>query len=168
MDLQVTPSQRQMDRAHQTRMDTFWPQRHGFKPAKRKLLTRATTDQGGALRTLTAAEWFACAWEALGESVHSKSVSDVQNLVCEYFDVPLLYMTSVRRNREHYIPRNVAMYLSHKFTDSSYPAIGRMFKRDHTTIISCVKAVEKLIALNHPIATDIEILSAKLKGPLHD
>ena len=39
--------------------------------------------------------------------------------------------------------------------------------RDHTTILSCVNSVEKMIALGHPIARDIELITIKL-GAKHE
>lgn len=42
--------------------------------------------------------------------------------------------------------RHIAMWLLRNFTPMSYPEIGRIFGRDHTTVICAVKRVEKLRA----------------------
>lgn len=47
------------------------------------------------------------------------------------------------RERKFAHARQIAMYLSRKLTPKSYPQIGKVFKRDHTTIIYGVEAVEK-------------------------
>lgn len=158
MDLQVTPSQRQYADAHRQRLDRLWPAQIPKAKLKKAIVHRPQS------RTPTPQEWFASAWEMLDGPRCLPSVREVQDLVCEYFDVPFVYMTTTRRSEAYYLPRVVAMWLCRTFTNSSYPAIGREFRRDHTTIMGCFKQAERLIALNHPIAKDIEILSAKLEG----
>lgn len=158
MDLQVTPSQRRAHQAHQARLDLFWPQRHEVAPAKRAVKPAPTP-----ARAITAADWFAEAWSMLDGPLIRPSIREIQDMVCERFGVPLLYMETSRRSHAYYVPRAAAMYLCKKFTGQSHPTIARMFgNRDHSSITYCVRAVEKMIALNHPIAKDIEILSAKL------
>lgn len=160
MDLQVTPSQRQLEDAHRQRLDKFWPQRHKAKPAKR--IIRRPKPVFPSMD-----EQFAIAWEMLSGPQCRGSMREIQDLVCEHFAVPFLYMETTRRAQEYYLPRSVAIYLCRKFTKQSNPSIGRTFKRDASSIWACIKAVENLIALNHPIAADIEILSSKLRG-FHD
>lgn len=162
MDLQITPSQQRFADAHRQRLDRLWPAKVPKAKIKKEIIRRP-----GA-REPTARDWFASAWEALDGPRCLPSVRDVQDMVCEYYGVPFLYMTSTRRSESYYIPRVVAIWLSREFTSASYPAIGREFKRDHTTIMGCFKQVEKLIALSHPAARDIAFLTEKLKGQIND
>jgi chromosomal replication initiation ATPase DnaA len=46
--------------------------------------------------------------------------------------------------------RRKAMYRAHKETDKTYTQIARVFKRDHTTIISGIRYEERRIGLSHP------------------
>ena len=46
--------------------------------------------------------------------------------------------------------RRKAMYRAHKETDKTYTQIARVFKRDHTTIISWIRYEERRIGLSHP------------------
>lgn len=155
--MNVTPSQREFDAAHRARLDVFWPERR-FKPVKKR--SPIIQPRAPSMR-----EQFAIAWEMLDGPLCRRTVREIQDLVCEHFNVPFLYMETTRRANEYYLPRATAIYLAKKFTNQSHPAIGRRFgNRDHTTILSCVSSVEKMIALNHPIAADIEILSSKLRG----
>jgi chromosomal replication initiation ATPase DnaA len=46
--------------------------------------------------------------------------------------------------------RRKAMYRAHAETDKTYTQIARVFKRDHTTIISGIRYEERRIGLSHP------------------
>ena len=46
--------------------------------------------------------------------------------------------------------RRKAMYRAHKETDKTYTQIARVFKRDHTTIISGIRYEERRIGLSYP------------------
>jgi chromosomal replication initiation ATPase DnaA len=46
--------------------------------------------------------------------------------------------------------RRKAMYRAHKETNKTYTQIARVFKRDHTTIISGIRYEERRIGLSHP------------------
>ncbi len=159
MDLQVTPSQRQYAEAHKKRLEALWPAQVPKPKMKRNALPPPP-----APRKPTADEWFAMAWEVLSGPQGRGSIREIQDLVCEHFGVPFLYMETTRRATEYYLPRAAAVYLCRQFTTQSNPVIARAFKRDASTIWCRIKSVESLIALGHPITKDIEILSAKLEG----
>ena len=73
------------------------------------------------------------------------TVDKIQNVVSNYFNIPLSDMLSQRRSRPLARPRQVAMYLSKKMTSRSLPEIGRRFaNRDHTTVIHAVKTITRL------------------------
>lgn len=163
MDLQVTPSQRQYADAHKKRLAEMWPAQTPKAKIKKPIVSGLPPLPPEPV--MTAEEWFASAWNMLDGPMIRRSIREIQEMVCEHFGVPYLYMESSRRNHAHYLPRATAIYLCKRFTGQSHPAIGRKFgNRDHTTILSCVSSVQKMIALGHPIAKDIEILSAKLEG----
>lgn len=147
MNMQITASQQKFNDAHKARMEKFWPEQKQSKP------DAPTKEQ------------FAAAWQILDGPNVRHTIRSIQDLVCTHFSVPRLYMETARRAHHYYLPRAAAIYLCKQFTSKSYPEIGRRFgNRDHSTIMSCVASVEKMIALNHPISKDIEILSAKLGG----
>ena len=73
------------------------------------------------------------------------TVDKIQNVVSNYFNIPLSDMLSQRRSRPLARPRQLAMYLAKKMTSRSLPEIGRRFaNRDHTTVIHAVKTITKL------------------------
>ena len=73
------------------------------------------------------------------------TVDKIQNVVSNYFNIPLNDMLSQRRSRPLARPRQLAMYLAKKMTTRSLPEIGRRFaNRDHTTVIHAVKTITRL------------------------
>ena len=73
------------------------------------------------------------------------TVDKIQNIVSNYFNIPLSDMLSQRRSRPLARPRQIAMFLAKKMTTRSLPEIGRRFaNRDHTTVIHAVKTINRL------------------------
>ena len=73
------------------------------------------------------------------------TVDKIQNVVSNYYNIPLSDMLSQRRSRPLARPRQIAMYLAKKMTTRSLPEIGRRFaNRDHTTVIHAVKTITRL------------------------
>ena len=69
-----------------------------------------------------------------------------------------------KRTKEIAYARHIAIYLLRKMTDMSLPQIGKLLKRDHSTIISSLKNVEKEMATNKQMAEDISDLMREIKG----
>ena len=149
--MQVTPSQRHFDDAHALRVAKFFP---SDGPSRRRRLVS---------RPLTPQDWFDSAWRLLDGPVIRVTIRDVQDAVCEHFDVPRIYMESARRTKNHYLPRSVAMFLCGRLTSKSATVIGRSFGgRDHTTVLHNIRVIEKMLALEHPINKDVKAISKKL------
>ena len=73
------------------------------------------------------------------------TVDKIQNVVSNFFNIPLSEMLSQRRSRPLARPRQIAMFLAKKMTSRSLPEIGRRFaNRDHTTVIHAVKTITRL------------------------
>ncbi len=74
------------------------------------------------------------------------TVLDVQSAVAWRFDMTVEKLLSKWRHRQVAHPRMVAMYLAREHTEHSYPILGRLFRRDHTTVLHGVRKVRKLRA----------------------
>ena len=93
------------------------------------------------------------------------TIEDIQKQVSAHFNIKVSDMHSARRSRTVARPRQVAMYLSKKFTTKSLPEIGRKFGgKDHTTVMHAVKRVEELVTTDSEFATDVELLSRMLQS----
>src|SRR5690348_16182149 len=86
------------------------------------------------------------------------TISRIQQVVSEFFEIPEREMRSCRRFRDVARPRQIAMYLARELTPKSLPDIGRRFgNRDHTTVIHAIKTVEHLINIDADFAADVDV-----------
>jgi len=93
------------------------------------------------------------------------SIEDIQKQVANHYNIKVSDMHSARRSRVVARPRQVAMYLSKKFTSKSLPEIGRKFGgKDHTTVMHAVKRVDELMGSDAEFAKDLELLSKMLQS----
>ncbi len=52
-------------------------------------------------------------------------------------------------------PRHIAMYLCRQMTRKSLPQIGRAFKRDHTTVIHCLRTMRARLKTDDQLVRDV-------------
>ncbi len=90
----------------------------------------------------------------------SKTVSE---LVCSKFGVSFDELRSRSRKRVIAFPRQVAMYLCRKHTEDTLADIGKIFKRDHSTVMHAVKVVSDLNRRDTTVSSQLKILSDKLE-----
>jgi chromosomal replication initiator protein len=91
------------------------------------------------------------------------SIETIQKLVAEHFKIKSIDLKSKRRQRALTVPRQVAMYLSRKRTQSSFPEIGERFGgKDHTTVMHAVKKIELDVSKDVDLRTAVEALERKL------
>ena len=91
-------------------------------------------------------------------------MESIQELVCEYFEVPVEMVKSSTRKREIVQARQISMYLSKAHTKSSLKTIGQFFGgRDHSTVIYACQTVEDLIDTDKKFKTYVADIQKKLK-----
>ena len=91
------------------------------------------------------------------------TVDKIQNVVSNYFNIPLSEMLSQRRSRPLARPRQLAMFLAKKMTTRSLPEIGRRFaNRDHTTVIHAVKTITRLSEQDEEMKKNINQIKSLL------
>jgi chromosomal replication initiator protein len=77
----------------------------------------------------------------------------VLNSVCGYFGLEMKELMSGRRQRTISLARSVAMYLVRKTSKLSFPEIAmKMGKRNHSTVISACRRIERAAARNERLA----------------
>lgn len=85
--------------------------------------------------------------DMVNESHTQISIESIQNFVCEYFGIDTNKVREKTRKQEIVEARQIAMYLSKKFTKSSLKTIGLHFGgRDHSTVIHAISTVEERIS----------------------
>ena len=72
-------------------------------------------------------------------------------------------LTGKSRVKEVAQARHVTIYLIRTITEMSLPAIGKLFNRDHTTILSSLDAIDKKIASSTAFEVDINNLIKEIK-----
>jgi len=91
------------------------------------------------------------------------TIDGIKKLVCQEFNISHHDMVSASRKQAVVRPRQIAMYLSRRYTDSPLQAIGKCFNRYHATALHSISAVEKGIRDNRSLQKQIEYLCAKLE-----
>ncbi len=91
-------------------------------------------------------------------------VEAIQREVARYYKVPVESLKEDRRHKALAHARQVAMYLSRKLTKGSFPEIAARFNKDHSTVISAVRKVEKLRETDLAVKRELDELESKLTG----
>lgn len=74
------------------------------------------------------------------------SIESINKCVCQYFKISLMELNSKSRERKYSEPRQIAMWLSRKYTKKTLPEIAMAFGgKDHSTVIHAIKKIEKEI-----------------------
>ena len=86
--------------------------------------------------------------ETLKDLLEDKSpavtLDSIQKLVAGYFNIKVVDLKSKNNSRNISFPRQVAMYLCKKLTESSLPSIGQLFGgKHHSTVIHAIKKVDE-------------------------
>lgn len=106
--------------------------------------------------------------EALKDIISNKTVKHItidliQDVVANYFNMKVDELKSQRRTRNVAYPRQLAMYLCRKLTDTSLPKIGEEFGgRDHTTVIHAYEKISESSKKDEELQNLIKILTKKI------
>ena len=95
------------------------------------------------------------------------TLDSIKRLVCKYYNVTITDLISRSRRQAIVRPRQVAMYLSRRYTDHSLQTIGKSFNRYHATTLHALKAVEKGVRENGPVQKHVAFLSERLEKGKH-
>ena len=91
------------------------------------------------------------------------SIESVQKAVANHFKLGISDLKSPRRVRTLAHPRQIAMYLCKKHTQTSYPVIGGKFGgKDHTTVMHACRKIERLLKDDSRLQSDIAIIERTL------
>lgn len=87
----------------------------------------------------------------------------IRDLIGCQFRVSVDDLRSRSRKRTISFPRQMAMYLTRKFTNQSLADIGNMYNRDHSTVLHAIKIITREMSQQASVRQQVEMLSAKLK-----
>jgi len=106
--------------------------------------------------------------EALKDIISSRNAKQItidfiQDVVSSYYGLKIDDFKSSRRTRNVAFPRQIAMYLCRKLTDTSLPKIGEEFGgRDHTTVIHAYEKISQSLKKDEALQDSIAELTKKI------
>ncbi len=97
-------------------------------------------------------------------AIDSKTLAteEIVHIVASFFGKPAEALAGRSRRRDVLIPRQLAMYLAHRYTDASFTEIGRSLGRDHPSVRNAITRIERLVLENAPLRYQIESLSERI------
>lgn len=76
----------------------------------------------------------------------------------KYYHLPSGSLVTKKRSNDVAYPRHIAMYLAREVLGESYPHIGEVFNRDHSTVMSAVKKVRANLSGDKELAEKLQEL----------
>ena len=74
------------------------------------------------------------------------SIEEIVKTVASKFNIKITDLKSEKKNKNLVLPRQIAMYLSRKLTNESFPDIGmKIGGKDHSTVIYAFNKMQKVI-----------------------
>jgi len=92
------------------------------------------------------------------------TIDAIKKLVCKHYNVSIKDIVSSSRKQSIVRPRQIAIYLSRRYTDAPLQAIGKSFNRYHATALHSIGIVERGIKKNSPLQKQVEFLCKKLEA----
>lgn len=91
------------------------------------------------------------------------TIDAIKKMVSKYYSISIDELVSSSRKQAITRPRQIAIYLARKYTDSPLQTIGKSFNRYHATALHSINTVEKAVKENGPMQKQVEFLSQKLE-----
>jgi chromosomal replication initiator protein len=87
----------------------------------------------------------------------------IRDFVGCQFRVSVEELKSRSRKRAVTFPRQVAMFLTRKYTEESLADIGSRYNRDHSTVLHSIKVITRDMSRKTSVKEQMEMLCSKLK-----
>ena len=92
------------------------------------------------------------------------TIDAIKKLVCKHYRISIKDIVSSSRKQPIVRPRQIAIYLSRKYTDAPLQVIGKSFNRYHATALHSIGIVERGIKKNSPLQKQVEFFCKKLES----
>jgi chromosomal replication initiator protein len=105
--------------------------------------------------------------EVLREVIGSSSRLDgktIQSFISGQFNISVEELKSRTRKRSIAFPRQIAMYLTRKYTEISLADIGSLYNRDHSTVLYAIRVVTRDMSRNSSVKEQLALLCSKLQN----
>jgi chromosomal replication initiator protein len=91
------------------------------------------------------------------------SAEMIRDFISRQFKISVDDLQSRSRKKTIAFPRQISMYLSRKYTEQGLAEIGRVFKRDHSTVLHSVRVITEAMTRNGSIRGQVQLLAKKLQ-----
>ncbi len=91
------------------------------------------------------------------------TIEAIKRLVCNEFSISEKDIISSSRKKRIVKPRQMAIFLSRKYTDLSIKKIGKSFNKYHATAIYSINTIEKELKLKGALFEQMNYLSRKIE-----
>ncbi|MCK5837161.1 MAG: chromosomal replication initiator protein DnaA, partial [Desulfobacula sp.] len=91
------------------------------------------------------------------------TVESIKKLICKEFSISEKDIVSPSRKKRIVKPRQMAIFLSRKYTDQPIKKIGSSFNRYHATAIYSINAVERELKQKGVVFEQMTYLSRKIE-----
>ena len=88
----------------------------------------------------------------------------IKKLVCKYYNCSIKDIVSRSRKRNFVRPRQMAIYLSRRYTDAPLQSIGKAFNRYHATALHSIHRIERGLKENSSIQKQVDFFHQKLES----
>lgn len=106
-----------------------------------------------------------CISELLGGAEPtSVTVEKIFSSVYQRYGIKKEELVSAKRNKEVAFTRHVTIYIIREVTEMSLPNIGKIFNRDHSTIMSSIETVEKKLITDAILNVEIDDMIKEVTG----
>jgi len=92
------------------------------------------------------------------------TIGVIKKLVCKYYNVSIDDVVSKSRKQNLVRPRQMAIYLSRRFTDSPLQTIGKSFNRYHATALHSINSIERGLKQDSSIQKQVGFFCQKLES----
>lgn len=98
------------------------------------------------------------------EKASALTLERIIHAVSEHYAIPVEDLIGKSQARECVVPRQIAMYLCREELKAPFMKIGDIFERDHSTVMSAVRQVQKQLAsIDNPLAPTLALIQQKLR-----
>ncbi len=92
------------------------------------------------------------------------TIDVIKKMVCRHYSVSPKDLVSRSRKQSIVRPRQVAIFLSRRYTDAPLQTIGKSFNRYHATALHSINAIEKGLRNSAALRKQVDYISEKLEN----
>ena len=90
------------------------------------------------------------------------TIESIKKLVCKHYNISMDNIVSRSRKQSYTKPRQMAIYLSRKYTDAPLQLIGKSFNRYHATALHSIAIVDRRIKEDNAIKKQVDFFCERL------